>query len=347
VRFIHVLVVLICSLARVISGSQPDPTWHDSSPHRAQMVTVDRDVTLEILDWGGTGRSVLLLGGSGLSAHIFDDFAPKLSAYAHVYGVTRRGFGRSSQPQDGYSNQRLADDIVAVIDRLAVDHPILIGHSMAGGEMTTVASQHSDRLGGVVYIDALRDPRDPDDPGLDPKHTALLEKMPAPTAAPISDVESKSFDGYRAWQLRSMRFSFPQSELRTVFATNDDGSMGRHRTPGRVFKAIGDGEIKRDYSRINVPVLAFIDYPRWESDAWRYDRKLYRPGELVPDNQAQREAMAGFSALIGRSVDRSVAALKRGVPDARIVDLPGAGHYMFLTREWDVVAEIAQFVAVN
>lgn len=340
----HLFVAIVCSLAASVTGEAVDNVWHDPSPHQAQLIQVDRDVRLEVLDWGGSGTPLLLLAGSGLSAHIYDEFAPALTPYAHVYAVTRRGYGASSQPAVGYDNQRLADDVVAIIEQLRLDRPVLAGHSMAGGEITTVARQHGDRLRGVVYIDALRDPRDPEDPALNPEQQTLLARLPSSPAAPLSDAESTSFAGYRAWQLRSMRFSFPESELRTVFATNADGSMGRYKAPARIGRAIGEGDVARNYSGITVPVLAFIDYPRWESDAWRQDRKLFRPGESEAADDEQRAAMQAFAGMIGASVDRSVAALKAGVPGARIVDLPAAGHYVFLTRQWDVVSEIVAFI---
>ena len=93
-------------------------TWHDPSNHRVQFVTVDNGVQLEVLDWGGSGRNVVLLAGSGNTAHVYDDFAPKLTGLCHVYGITRRGFGASSHPATGYSEQRLADDVLRVIDSL-------------------------------------------------------------------------------------------------------------------------------------------------------------------------------------------------------------------------------------
>jgi non-heme chloroperoxidase len=54
--------------------------WRDPSPHSVQFVAVDQKVRLEVLDWGGTGRAVVLLAGGGNTAHIFDEFAPKLTA---------------------------------------------------------------------------------------------------------------------------------------------------------------------------------------------------------------------------------------------------------------------------
>lgn len=45
------------------SSQQPSGSWQDPSPHRVQFVTVDRDVRLEILDWGGSGMPLVLLAG--------------------------------------------------------------------------------------------------------------------------------------------------------------------------------------------------------------------------------------------------------------------------------------------
>src|SRR5450631_2707208 len=70
----------------------------------SQFVDVGDDVRIEVLDWGGTGLPVVLLAGSGNTAHVFGEFAPKLieCCHVHVYGITRRGFGLSSKPRRGY-----------------------------------------------------------------------------------------------------------------------------------------------------------------------------------------------------------------------------------------------------
>jgi pimeloyl-ACP methyl ester carboxylesterase len=56
---------------------------------------VSDHVRLEVLDWGGSGRPLVLLPGGGDTAHVFDEFASTLTADFHVYGITRRGFGES------------------------------------------------------------------------------------------------------------------------------------------------------------------------------------------------------------------------------------------------------------
>ncbi len=98
-----------------LARAQERASWQDPSKHKVQFVTVADGVQLEVLDWGGSGRAVVLLTGSRNTAHVYDDFAPKLSDWCHVYAITRRGFGHSSQPESGYHDQRLADDVFGVL----------------------------------------------------------------------------------------------------------------------------------------------------------------------------------------------------------------------------------------
>src|SRR5690242_17473939 len=58
--------------------SQASALWRDPSSHTVRLVTVERGVRLEVLDWGGSGKPVVLLAGGGNTAHVFDEFAPKL-----------------------------------------------------------------------------------------------------------------------------------------------------------------------------------------------------------------------------------------------------------------------------
>ena len=84
----------------VIAFAQSPAFKQDPSPHQVSFVTVEAGVNLEVLDWGGAGRPIVLLAGLGNTAHVFDDFAQKLTRNGHVYGITRRGFW-GIQPADG------------------------------------------------------------------------------------------------------------------------------------------------------------------------------------------------------------------------------------------------------
>jgi alpha-beta hydrolase superfamily lysophospholipase len=94
---------LACLVTANGLGQNRDPGLVQGSPdrssHKVDFITVDTNVRLEVLDWGGSGRSIVLLAGQGDTAHTFDEFAPKLATDYHVYGITRRGNGASSAPE--------------------------------------------------------------------------------------------------------------------------------------------------------------------------------------------------------------------------------------------------------
>jgi len=128
--------------------------WRDPAPHSDQFVTVDKDVRLEVLDFGGSGRPLVLLAGLGNTGHAFDRFAPKLVDQFHVYAITRRGHGASSTAASGYGADRLADDVLQVIDALKLNRPIVAGHSVAGEELSSIGTRRPEKVAGLVYLDA-------------------------------------------------------------------------------------------------------------------------------------------------------------------------------------------------
>src|SRR5262249_2634258 len=114
--------------------AQANPVARADSAPAIRFVTVEPKVKLEVVAWGGSGRAMVLLAGLGNTAHLFDDLARDLRASYHVYGITRRGFGRSSAPDNGYGPDRLSQDVLAVVDSLHIIKPVLVGHSIAGEE---------------------------------------------------------------------------------------------------------------------------------------------------------------------------------------------------------------------
>ena len=315
------------------TGFSQAPAWNDPSPHRVQFVPAEDGVRIEVLDWGGSGRALVLLAGSGNSAHVFDNIAPKLTDMCHVYGITRRGYGASSHPESGFGAERLGEDVVAVLDALHLTAPVLAGHSLGGHELTAVASTHPSRIAGLIYMDSTADPTFDWKP-----YQELRKKLPSTmTSPPVSSEERRSFASYRDWQQRSMSIAFPESELRNDFATGSDGSMGAYKTAPSVGSAIFAGMRKPDYSRIRVPVLAFFVLPKPVAN----QMELYQPG-----NAEERAAIEQVYATDVAYAKRSISMLRSGVPDARVVELVGANHYVFLSNEREVLREIRLFLAV-
>jgi non-heme chloroperoxidase len=322
------------------AGSVPGSAagWTDPSPHEVRFVDVAPGVRLEVLDWGGTGRDVVLLTGSGHSAHVYDEFALELKDCCHVYGITRRGYGASSIPETGYDEPSLSNDVWTVIQALGLKAPVLIGHSMAGAELAGVGMLHSDALGGLVYLDAIGDSTD--DPPDDPTWKALQAKLP-PSGTPRVCTEDRStFTAFQAYFQCRHGIAVPEGELRQHWLTLPDGSVGDYKTPGWVSRAIGTGRPPRDYSKIKVPVLAI-------SDAVDFDLSHLKPEQPQPRNDEERAVIIALGKATQAVFDRWSANLKRGVPGARVVEMPGATHYLWMTREADVLREIHAFIAAQ
>lgn len=332
-RALVVSSVVLAWLAALCGVAQPPliaaQAWRDPSPHEIRWVTVDSSVRLEVLDWGGAGPPLVLLG-CYLTAHAYDEFAPKLTDRFHVYGVTRRGIGASDRPPSGYSVQRSADDVLDVLRVLRLQNVLLVGASCAGQVLTMLASQHSDRLTGLVYFDGAGDPTlTAADVGLtlpDPK------ALPRPIAPPP---DASSFGAFRASQGRILKVTFPEAEWRQQFEANPDGSVGRLKMSLDVRRAITvDARIKPDYSSIRVPVLAIYQAEGpFEEAAAHFDIR----------SEEERNAL-----LQERAVDRALSKraqqdLRAAIPSAHIIELTGANLFMFLSNEADVLREIGAF----
>jgi non-heme chloroperoxidase len=327
-RYPRMLVWLLMLAACAVASQQE---WRDPSAHQVRFVTVDSSVKLEVLDWGGPGVPIVLLG-CYLTGHVYDDFAPKLTNQFHVYGLTRRGIGASERPSGGYDLQRSVNDLLEVIDALKLQKPILVANSCAGWTQTLLAVQHPDRLGGLVYLEAADDPM----LTLADYNLPLVDEVNQPKRVEPPALDYSSFAAYRRTQKARSGVAFPEGELRYTFGVNPDGSLASSLLLPTVRQAITmDARRKPDYTRVRVPVLAIFRTPRpIEEIAKGY----------VIQNELQLAALRQRSEVETLMTAKWENDLRAGVPAAKIVELPGASLYMFLSNEADVLRELRAFV---
>ena len=301
----------------------PETAWPlDPTPHKVQFVEVEKDVRLEVVDWGGSGASLILLAGLGNTAHVYDKFAQKLTPSYHVYGITRRGFGASSAPVPwggNYTADRLGDDVLAVIDALKIDRPVVVGHSIAGEELSSVGSRHPGKVAGLVYLEAGYGYAFYDSVhGEFPVDAVVLRRKLAGLASAHGPQEQKALEQ----QLLDADLPRIERDLRRELTYTREmagrlpaSGLPDLAQPPDIRRAVIEGEQK--YSDVRCPVLVIFALP-WGAASETHDRE-------ETTDQAQ--------------------AIQAGISGARVILLANASHYIFQSNEADVLREINSFVA--
>jgi non-heme chloroperoxidase len=282
-------------------------------------------VALHFVDWGGFGGDVVLLSGLDDSARIYDELAPLLATRHHVIAVTRRGFGHSSLSAGGHDAASLADDVKEFLRAIGMRRVDMVGHSIAGLELTRIATEHPELVRRLVYLDAATDKS---------ALVGLLEKDPLgdrdpPAAALVS------YDSLIAWTQQALKSHSPAigANLRQVY---DEGPNGlSFRTPKDVEAAVAASMFADhpNYSGIHAPALAIY------SD--------YSTADQVPPaaSAAQRLAGEAFSRAVFKPwQELERARFRLQMTCGRTLDLNHTGHYLFIERARETADWINSFL---
>jgi pimeloyl-ACP methyl ester carboxylesterase len=314
-----------------LKRATPETVWKDPSPHSTQFVNVEKNVKIEVLDWGGTGRSLVFVPGLGNTAHAFDDFAPKLTPQYHVYGITRRGFGASSAPATGYAADRLGEDVLAVLDAVKIEKPVLAGHSLGGEELSSVGSRYPERVAGMIYLDAGY-PYAFYDPALGDMRIDLvdLERKLAQLHPGSGPVDSRPLIK-ELLETTLPTFERDLREQAKNLAAMPPALLAAQSAQAAALtgptREIMNGMQK--YTKIPVPILAIFALP--------HDR-----GPLAGGDTAARAAQ---DARDEETTGAQVKAFEAGLPTAKVVRIPHADHFVFRSNEADVLREMNAFIA--
>ena len=364
----------VCCLLSLGFASLAHAGWRDPSPHRVSLIEVEKGVKLEVLDWGGSGRPVVLLAGLGNSAHVFDDFARKLAKEYRVFGITRRGYGESSVPENGYTSDRLADDVVAVIDALKLAKPVIIGHSIAGLELSSLGSRHVDRVAGIVYLDAVFswDPLFEADAwyGMPQwrqhlnevkEKLAALDKQPDDPMQLIAELLDHSWPALqddlqtfqRADRGRPPRPAATDADLQTFATVREWYARGsKVYLPEAEFRQMlaidEDGKPtmkRRRPAQVHQAMLAGRQkFAHVEAPALAIFGIWNDPGSADLNDPGQRANAETYSSVNQQRVARRVDYFRKIAPAARVVVIERTDHYLFVLNEAQVLREIHSFV---
>jgi pimeloyl-ACP methyl ester carboxylesterase len=125
------------------------------------VVLVEPGDRLHFLDWGGPPPGppgVLLIHGLSNTAWSWAPVARRVRTVRHVVAMDLRGHGLSDSPTDGYDEDTLADDVVAVAEGSGLldttgDRVVLAGHGFGGVVAAWAATAMGERCAGLVLVD--------------------------------------------------------------------------------------------------------------------------------------------------------------------------------------------------
>jgi non-heme chloroperoxidase len=305
------------------------PPWHDPSPHQVFHIQVSRAVQLEVLDWGGRGTPLVFLAGGGEAAHVYDGFAPRFTDRFRVLGITRRGVGTSSHPAAGYDTTTLVRDIITVLDSLGVTKASFVGHSFAGSELSALGVRYPHRVDRLVYLDSAFDSRAIFD---SPEWKGGLLQSPQP---PTPAYDDNSIGSWTLWAERVSGPGYPEAAVRALYEFGPGGEYLRSLSIDSVIDRLDRGTERVDLDRIRAPALALYAVPGSAEVLFPYWQAL--------DPTARVRGQRMFEAL-SRVHTRLRDQFRDEVPRARVVIIPGARHYIFLTDPGEVTHAMLEFL---
>jgi non-heme chloroperoxidase len=320
-RYLPIAAVLPLCLILFVYKLHRDKAKATTANPQITFINGSTNNKLEILDWGGEGRNILFLAGLGNSAHIYDDFAPKFTNSFHVYGITRRGFGASTQTATGYDITTWTKDILAAIDSLHLQKVILIGHSIAGEEISKFASTYPNRVEKIVYLDAAYD-------RMNLINFMTQHPPPAPPKATAKD--SSSIAQLNNYNKKVVGVSFPEDEVKQQYVFSKTGKLVKDVTPDSLAYAILSQLEHPAYAKITCPALALYS----KLDVVQHSVSYY----ASLDSIGKKQANAFFAAFVMYQNEEE-ARFKKEILHGTVKEVVGANHYMFISNKV-VVEEI-------
>jgi pimeloyl-ACP methyl ester carboxylesterase len=286
--------------AAKINSSSEAPS--DKSPHKSAFVTAN-GIRMNYLDWGGTGDFLILLAGLGNDAHVFDEIAPSFTDKYHVIGLTRRGFGETERPATGYDTTSRVEDIRAFMDAMKITRAHLVGHSLAGDEMTLFAATYPQRVIKMVYLDAAYDRR---------KNFTCTSDQPGGMPPNLKRIVGEALD-CPGWE-KIVAPDMPPPDVVNVQVSIMRSAKDFHP----------------DYTKITAPSLAIysdIDLPE-------------PPGKL--DEETQKKFNVWWKEKGSANFRAGVDQFRKEMKNGQIVEIKGATHYVFVGPFKDQVIKLTR-----
>jgi pimeloyl-ACP methyl ester carboxylesterase len=252
----------------------------------------------------GTGHDLVLIHGLGTNLSFWYFGAARLlAAKRNLLMYDLRGHGRSSMPQEGYGLPRMARDLLDLLDFLAIERIDLVGHSFGGRVALVFAALYPERVRSIVIAD-----------------TQIRALQP-----PMRLSEWPHWQGWKAELIKNGLTNPPAEDAIIDYELLVQLSQYRDN-------AAGDGGATR--IALHSRNIGEKGMERWRQLLQRTSasREFDEEPLLVP--ATLRTIAAPILLLFGRFSHclPTAEGLMNCLPDARLIVIPGAGHFFPIVK---------------
>jgi non-heme chloroperoxidase len=260
-------------------------------------VTTDDGGRIHVVE-AGKGPTIVLIHGITLGIGVWARQFRDLTDRHRIIAMDQRGHGQSIGGAGGYSFERLADDLLAVLEHRQVTDAVVVGHSMGGMVLQVAALRRAAALArhaaGIVLLATDAGPA-----------------IPGPVGGPMGMATARMAGRAARYAERRGKSVYPGSDLATWGARVCFGAAPRPADVELV-RAISAAVAPRAMAELLVPLLAF--------DVRAELAKIDLPTVVV----------VGTRDVV--TPPRRARGVAARIPGARLEVLAGCGHLIMLER---------------
>jgi pimeloyl-ACP methyl ester carboxylesterase len=279
--------------------------------HYAVIRPGDGNLQLHLLEWQGEKRPFVLLHGLASNARTWTGVGSRLAAAGHrVLAVDQRGHGLSDKPDAGYDFGTVCEDLLLLLDKLALEEPIVVGQSWGGNVVLEFGARYPGRAHGLAFVDG-----------------GILDLQEHPSGADWESIAETMRPPSLAGRQRT--------QIKAMIAQHNPGwdEAGIEATLGN-FETLPDGTVR--------PWLTLDRHMRILRALWEQ-----RPGDLYP---RVREAVLICAADDGNAAwtvakHRMVASAQTYLAESKVKWFHDTAHDIHVHRPTELAALFVNEVA--
>lgn len=260
---------------------------------------------------------ILLLHGLASAVHIWNLVAPLLAERGYaVTALDQRGHGESDKPDSGYDYATIIADDVDAMQALAIEHPIVVGHSWGATVALQYAATYAERVTALALVDGA---------------TNQLALRPGWTREQaIKDLAPPRFAGT------------PRETFLSFFRS---GPLGQQWSPELEESVLRIVQLRDDDTV--APRLDFENHLQiigamWDQPTLELYRRVLCPVKLiVAEQQPASEERQAFLAMRNEGIARIQAI----APSIQVVRMPDTIHDIPLQRPRELAEEIMNYTS--